>query len=70
MKATFYHDSILGRALGVSPAVHALHAFTWLRIARGQEAGPDWADTREANRQARSELRRAKWCQRNRSTRF
>lgn len=69
MKATFYHDSSLGRALGVSPAGHALHAYTWLRIARGQERGPDWADSREAKRKARWHLRLAKHFQRHRSPR-
>ena len=69
MNPTFYHDSSLGRALGVSPAGHALHAFTWLRIARGQEPMPEWADTREARRKARHHLRLAKWCQRHRSAR-
>lgn len=66
MKLTFYHDTRLAAALGVSAARNALHAFTWLRIARGQEPMPDWADTREARRKARFHLRLAKWCQRHR----
>lgn len=69
MTITFYHDSSLGRAMGVSPAGHALDGFTWLRIARGQETGPDWADTREATRKARLHLRLAKHFQRHRQPR-
>ena len=66
---TFYRHSSLGAKLGVNPASHARHAYWWLRAARGQEPMPDWADKREAMRQARGSLRMARWCQRQRRAR-
>ena len=67
MNVTFYHHSSLAAKLGVNAATHALDAHYWLLAAAGHRPLPDWADAREAHRQARHELRRAKWCQRHRA---
>lgn len=61
---TFYRHSALGAKLGVDPATEALHAFWWLRVARNQTKGPEWASQVEARRKARFHLRMARWLQR------